>query len=211
MARYFLLVILTAYLSCVSAADPLPTCVGDTIPICQDGSGRVHIYAPITVHGTLNYFGTDASDTVKLSSQSPGYGAVIVCADRTLSDFRPCQIRGQTIELRYRIPDASDPSGYSTLHALGLGLGGDGNITIPNSILLGKSLDFSGSAYAYFIGNAAHGYRWNDAADMNNLSILDDAGRWQWNKYGAAPNYTSGQRMLTVDSAGRIYTGPVVP
>ena len=211
MQTFFVALLATLFATAALAADPLPACSGSSVPICADSTGRVHIYAPITVHGTLNYFGTDSSDTVKLSSQGPGNGGVVLASDPTTHDYRPLNLRGDGITGQYKIEDPdSTPPTFSGKSLPGFKLYAyTGEFRVYKNLRIDGTVDFLQSSGAYFKGNGNYGYRWNNAADTQNLSQLQDDGTWRWHKYGATPTYSAGQRVLTVDAYGNIYTGPI--
>lgn len=157
--------------------------------------GRYTFDGPVTFTGTLNYFGTSTSDWVKLSSQSAGDGTVYVSIDKWLSDFRPFEIRASRIKLRPRIPDATDPNGYSTLYTEGMTVDKDAiNAHIP--VKLESTLQIQSGAY--IIVNDAHCLRINRSDDSATIiSICDNGIKLE----GFAG---SGNRPLYVNSQGYI-------
>ncbi len=215
-ARSLVLAALTAIAACLPAAsraDPLPTCSGSSIPICQDSAGRVHIFAPITVHGTLNYFGTDASDTVKLSSQGIGSGGVVLATDVTTQNYMPLNLRGEGITGQYKVEDPSNtPSTFSAMSYPGFKLEPwTGEFRVYKNLRVDSGIDLSQSAYAYFKGNAAHGYRFNDSADSVNLMILDDAGRLYLLDLAGSATRQAGDTYVVVGSDGKLRKSAIGP
>lgn len=215
-ARSIALAALTALAICMPSAaraDPLPTCVGSTIPICQDGAGRVHIFSNITVHGTLNYFGTDTSDTVKLSSQGAGSGGVVLATDETTQDYRPLNLRGEGITGQYKIENpANSPPTFSAMSLPGFKLEPwTGEFRVYKNLRIDNAIDLSQSAYAYFKGNAAHGFRFNDSTDTLNLVIIEDDGKMFLRVLSGSATFQTGDKYVVVGPDGKLRKSAVGP
>ncbi len=147
-----------------------------------------------TSFGPLHYFGGGTQDVYKISAQTSGDGVCAIGIDPTLSDFRPYQIRASVTHIRSRIPDESDPNGYSTLWCEGVDVDKDG---ITTHVRLKPIAPISFENDSYILTHSLHGLRVNNAADTDNLFTIEDDGRVRI--FGMAG---SGKRAAYFDSSG---------
>lgn len=170
----------------------------------MDLTEALHIHGAVDVdetffaHAAINWFGGGTQDRLKVSCQAAGNGIVLLALSEQGDDYRPVEIRGQRVVLRYRVPDPSNPNGHSTMSLPGLELDEAGNVLVFNALRPQGFVDM-GAPMAYFKGNPNHGYRWNNADDTRTDMTLDDYGDLHLHKLAGA-----GVRALGVDAQGRL-------
>lgn len=178
-----------------------------------DADGRAHLPGSVSVAGTLNYFGIGgSSDVVKLSSQSIGGGGVLLVTDTTLQDYRPLNLRGDTITFQCKVPNpANNPPSFSSMSLPCFRMDDAGNANALNDLVPWKAIDLSQSAYSYFKGNATHGYRFNNSADTLNLVIIEDDGSLYIRVLAVGATYQSGDKYVVVGADGKLRKSAVGP
>tara|TARA_R110000868_G_scaffold340880_1_gene601746 strand:+ start:24593 stop:25141 length:549 start_codon:yes stop_codon:yes gene_type:complete len=142
----------------------------------------------LTVYGPLSYFGGGTQDVMKISSQAAGQGAVLLAVDKTLSEYRPLNLRGETITFQIKT------TGQASVAALKLDANGD--LLVLHSLKPKNAIDFA-SDVSYIKINANHGLRFNNSADTLTLFTMEDDGRLRI--HGLAGG---GTRALSVDNNG---------
>lgn len=175
-----------------------------------DPDGRAHLPGSLSVAGTLNYFGSGgSSDVVKLSSQGIGNGGVVLATDTSTQDYRPLNLRGSTITIQCKIPDPSAPPGWSGMSIPCFRMDADHTGHFYKKLMPHGAIDLTSGGY--FLAHPTLGLMINDDTDSYNRFYFGPDGKARFYTYGATPNYSAGERYLTVDKNGNVHTGPLVP